>query len=299
MDNDMAEYGKVLQYLRETHVDRVYACEFKDIIKEVDTDIDCELVSEYSTDFDNSYKLSNITTGSSIRINLPFPQDYVDTDTFEVLFYSETELTPSDIDIGFSNVKNGVVDNFSLNKDNLITDESIIGVGYNLFKYRIRDTNTKMQKKNRKVSAVSCVNIYFKVDIDEVYLTNLVFRVHNYNYTLEDIDDHILAGQHYIMNALKLPSIDLIPQPLIHLSYKAAAAYNWMIWFENEAKTMDDGTREGRNYATRLFDQIDMFIEKFIEVNPEYGQDTINMKLVGYTTYCEYPIKRCKKKHRR
>ena len=75
------------------------------------------------------------------------------------------------------------------------------------------------------------------------------------------------------------------------MNYKSAGAYTWLIWWENEAKTMDDATREGRNYATRLFDQIDLFLQKWLEAHPTGNTDP-NMKLLGFTTSQDFPIKR-------
>ena len=53
MDNKMEDYYKVLQWLREAHIDRQYPYEFDDT-ENIETTGEKELVSEHSSDFDNS-----------------------------------------------------------------------------------------------------------------------------------------------------------------------------------------------------------------------------------------------------
>lgn len=163
--------------------------------------------------------------------------------------------------------------------------------GHYLIKYNLKDTNTKMAKKDRRLSHTESINLIFGQEVNELILYDAVLRTANNHITLEDLDETILMGTYYIQNQLLLENAEDIPLPLQHLNYKSAGAYTWLIWWENEAKTMDDATREGRNYATRLFDQIDLFLQKWLEAHPTGNTDP-NMKLLGFTTYQDFPIKR-------
>lgn len=299
MENTMEDYYKVLQYLRETHVDRQYLCT-TDMVEEIKHHTPVEVSEEYCTDHPYTYEILDIQENDTVQVVLTTPRDYVDIDTFEVLFYSETPLTKDNLTMGLSNLHNGAINQMTLTESEL-TDSSVIPLsgGYYLYQYKIRDTNTKMQKKNRNVSSVHTINLTFNTDIPKLYLTNLVMRVDQFNITLEDLDEQLVMGKYYIMNQLFVEEYSDVPQPLQHLCFKSAGAYSWLIWWENEGKTMDDGTREGRNYATRLFDQIDLFIDKYLEAHPELQPDVIEMDLCGFTRYCDYPLHKCKPYHRR
>ena len=298
MDNTMEDYYKVLQYLRETHIDRQYPYEFTSTDYIVN-DENCELVELHNSDFDNSLKISNISDGDRVTIQLPSQRDYVDIDYFEILFYSEDTITTDDITIGLSNLKNGIINQIELTKDDIYNDGSFINEdGYYLFKYRIRNTNTKMQKKNRKIGNVASVNLEFNTDISEFYLSNIVARVDQFTLTLEDLDEQILMGKNYVANQLLVESFDDVPKPLEFLCWKGAGAYSWLIWWENQGKVFDDGTKQGRNYATRLLDEINHFIENYnTMVEEEDLSDKINMSLVGYGEFCgvKSECKPCKK----
>lgn len=298
MENSMTDYYKVLQYLRETHIDRQYPTTF-DLLDGVECDCPVTLSRQHSSDHENTFKFSEVSSGDVLQIRLSQPRDYLDIDTFEVLLYSDEALTKDTLTVGFSNLKNGAVNQITLTSQDLIEEESNIPQegGFYLFKYQVRKANTSLQKKNRKISSVYCINLNIQSDIEELYLSNLVARVDQFTVTLEDLDDYILMGKNYIMNQLLLDDFDSVPQPLQHLFFKSAGAYAWLVWWENEGKTMDDGTREGRNYATRLLDQVNAFIDKFIEANPQYNQNRIEIELLGFSKYCDYPIKRCKPKH--
>lgn len=298
MDNTMEDYYKVLQYLRETHIDRQYPYEFTST-DYILNNSDCELVGEHNSDFDNSLKITDISNGDRLTIQLPSQRDYVDIDFFEILFYSEDTITTDDITIGLSNLRNGVVNQVELTKADIYDDGSFINEnGYYLFKYRIRNTNTKMQKKNRKIGNVASVNIEFNTDVSEFYLSNIVARVDQFTITLEDLDEQIIMGKNYVANQLLVESFDDIPPQLEFLCWKGAGAYSWLIWWENEGKTMDDGTKQGRNYATRLLEEIDKFIENYKTMTEEEDlSDKVNMKLVGFGEFCgvSSKCKPCKK----
>lgn len=283
MDNKMEDYYKVLQWLREAHIDRQYPYEFDDT-ENIETTGEKELVEEHSSDFSNSLHITNIEQGSKVRIHLPKVRDYNDIDTFEILFYSSETIEPSDIEIGFSNTKSGVANQIELKKADVSEEDMVINEdGYHQFRYLVRKANTSMQKKNRRISSVYCINIKFNKAVSDFYLCNLVARVDQFNLTLEDLDEQIIIGKNYVMNQLRAYSWDEIPPQLEHLCFKSASAFSWLMYWENQGKVMDDGRKESRNYATRLLDQIDRFIENYLASN---GYGDPNLKLLGWTQFC-------------
>lgn len=315
----MEEYYKVLQWLRETHIDRQYPYEFDNIdgitinnekytnidgkdeltITITDTNQDpipnatitieekpqrIELVEDYASDFNNSLHIRDLQADDKVRIHLSRIRDYNDIDYFEILFYSEETITPSDIEIGFSNTKSGVANQVELKEEDISAEDCVINEdGYHQFRYLVRKANTKMQKKNRWISSVYCINIKFNKPVSEFYLSNLVARTDQFTLTLEDLDEQIVMGKNYVMNQLRAYSWEDIPPQLEHLCFKSAGAFSWLIWWENEGKVMDDGTKEGRNYATRLLEQIDRFIENYLASN---GFGDPNLRLLGWTEFC-------------
>lgn len=284
MENKMEDYYKVLQWLRETHIDRQYPYEF-DVTDNIEHSEDVELVEEHHSDFDNSLHIQNIQADSKVRIHLPRVRDYNDIDYFEILFYSNETITPSDLTIGFSNTRSGVVNQVELKKDDISHEDTVINEdGYHQFRYLVRKANTSMQKKNRWISSVFCINLEFSKAIDDFYLCNLVARTDQFNITLEDLDEQIVIGKNYIMNKLRAYSWNEIPPQLEHLCYKSASAFSWLIQWENQGKTMGDGTQLSRNYADRLLAQIDAFIENYMASN---GYGDPNLKLLGWTQFCD------------
>lgn len=283
MENKMEDYYKVLQWLRETHIDRQYPYEF-DVTDNIEHSEDVELVEDHHSDFDNSLHIQNIQADSKVRIHLPRVRDYNDIDYFEILFYSNETITPSDITIGFSNTRSGVVNQVELKADDISHEDTVINEnGYHQFRYLVRKANTSMQKKNRWISSVFCINLEFSKAIDDFYLCNLVARTDQFNITLEDLDEQIVIGKNYIMNKLRAYSWEEIPPQLEHLCYKSASAFSWLIQWENQGKTMGDGTQLSRNYADRLLAQIDAFIENYMASN---GYGDPNLKLLGWTQFC-------------
>lgn len=283
MDNKMEDYYKVLQWLRETHIDRQYPYEF-DETDNIEHSENVELVDDYHSDFDKSLHIQNIQADSKVRIHLPRVRDYNDIDYFEILFYSAETITPSDLTIGFSNTRSGVVNQVELKADDISHEDTVINEdGYHQFRYLVRKANTSMQKKNRWISSVFCINLEFSKQVDDFYLCNLVARTDQFNITLEDLDEQIIIGKNYIMNKLRAYSWDEIPPQLEHLCYKSASAFSWLIQWENQGKTMGDGSQLSRNYADRLLAQIDAFIENYM-VSNGYGDP--NLRLLGWTQFC-------------
>lgn len=300
MKYEMEEYYKVLQYLRETHVDRQYPINFK-CLDNVESVFNVEQYTECKS-HPLIFKLSNdpihsISEDLKFHYILNEPRDYVDIDYIEILLYSDDDLTDESISIGLSSFDDGNIEDLVLDKNNLSSFTN--NNNYYFYRFKTRDSNTAMQKKDRRLGNIKSINLHFKDMIDKCYLIDWVMRVDQFNITLEYLDNAIEAGFKYIYTQLYLDNVMDIPNELIHLCYKAGAAYAWLIYWENQGKTMDDGTRLGRNYATRLFDQIDMFLKKFLETNPQFNMPEIDRRMFGFTTYVDYPLPHRHKKRRR
>lgn len=279
----MEDYYKVLQYLRESHIDRQYPYEF-DSLEQITGSDNVELVDIHNSDFDSSLKITSIAEDDIIKLHLQSPRDYNDIDYFEILFYSDETITPNDIEIGFSNTKNGVANQLELKRGDVIADDQVINEnGYHQFRYLVRKSNTKMQKKNRWISSVYCINLKFNKPVTEFYLSNFVARTDQFNITLEDLDEQIVMGKNYVMNKLRADSWESIPPQLEHLCFKCGGAYSWLIYWEQQGKVFGDGTQLARNYADRLFAQVDAFIDNYMASN---GYGDPNLRLLGWTEWC-------------
>lgn len=279
----MKDYYNVLHFLRDFFVDREYPLTFSE-----DDDIsnlnNVELVTEYTSTHDNSYKITNISEGDLITFIIPY-RKYDTTDKFELNILSTTSFKPSDIDIIFSESKTAepylkVVKNAKVyNEDKEEITDLDADTIYNV-KYTLKETATKLDKKSKQMSMLQSISLRFNDSFDMVYLSDMVFRTEVYQRTLEDIDYHFEDAKNHITSRLRLPTIPSELEPLIP---KAAAAYSWLMWWENEGRAMGDGTELSRNYYDRLMSEVNFAIDQWLNDNKEALPDDINTKLVGYT----------------
>lgn len=284
MDYPMSDYYEVLQYLRETKVDREYPYEFKSTTALTFSGATApELSTEHISNHDSSIHLSNVKSGDILLIKLDKPKSYQEVNTFEININSATAFTIADIDVSLSDSPIGVPKKLTLTP-------KIEGADYpanevNNLLYKVDDRTTKIEKKNRNVPAIQSVILTFDKDLGDVYISETVFRTRNFHITLESLDYNIRAGQDYVRMQLYLADVADIPPVLEYLNFKAAAAYSWLIWWEDEGKAMNDGTVNGENYAARLFGQIDAAIDKYVKANPTVLADEINLNMIGWTGY--------------
>lgn len=298
MNYAMKDYYNVLHFLRDFFVDREYPLTFSE-----DDDIsnlnNVELVTEYTSTHDNSYKITNISEGDLITFIIPY-RKYDTTDKFELNILSTTSFKPSDIDIIFSESKTAepylkVVKNAKVyNEDKEEITDLDADTIYNV-KYTLKETATKLDKKSKQMSMLQSISLRFNDSFDMVYLSDMVFRTEVYQRTLEDIDYHFEDAKNHITSRLRLPTIPSELEPLIP---KAAAAYSWLMWWENEGRAMGDGTELSRNYYDRLMSEVNFAIDQWLNDNKEALPDDINTKLVGYTRLISHEyITRNPRKH--
>lgn len=284
MDNNMSDYYQVLQYLKETRVDREYPYEFKDLtqLNLSNPNTTVELTEDNISNHENSIHLTSIEKDDTLIIRLNKPRSYTEVNNFELnLLNVNGSLQPDDLTIELSNSPIGIPvrETLTPNPDTTtITSNTHGTLIYDVFK-----NNTAVLKHNRPLSDTQSIKITFNKNIADLYISETVFRTTNYHLTLEDIDYNIEAGKDYVRMQLYLAETEDIPDLIDYLSYKAAAAYAWLTQWENEGKAMNDGTVNGENYAARLFEQIDAAIAKYVEANPLNVDDSINTEMISYT----------------
>lgn len=283
MKHSMADYYSVLHFLRDFYVDREYPLSFSEDDDTSSLD-NVELTTEYISTHANSYKITNINEGDLITFIIPY-RKYDTTDKFELNILSKTGFTTSDIDVLFSESPTGMpitkaVKNAKCYDEdkNEITDLSP-DIIYNI-KYQLKETATKLDKKADQLSMLQSITLRFNNAFEEVYLSDMVFRTRVYQRTLEDIDFHFEDSKNHILSRLRL---NYIPDELTMLIPKGAAAYSWLMWWENEGRAMGDGTELSRNYYDRLMSEINYAIDQWLDNNDEALPDNINTDLVGYT----------------
>lgn len=279
----MKDYYKVLHFLRDFFVDREYPLGFSE-----DDDIsnltNVELSSQYTSTHDNSYKITNIGEGDLVTFIIPY-RKYDTTDRFELNVLTSDDFQPSDIDVLFSESKTGepytrvVKNGKTYDEDKKEISDLVSDKIYNL-QYILKETKTSLDKKGEMMSMLQSITLRFNKPFDYVYLSDMVFRTRTYQRTLEDIDYHFEDSKNHILSRLRL---SYIPSELEMLIPKGAAAYSWLMWWENEGRAMGDGTELSRNYYDRLMSEINYAIDQWLNNNDEALPDDINMNALGYT----------------
>lgn len=285
MDYTMSDYYEVLQYLRETKVDREYPYEYKELTN-LESNNALELSTEHISNHDSSIHLTNVQNDDTLLIKLDKPRSYQEINTFELNIYTNSAFNSSDIQVSLSDSPIGIPVKITLQP---VTEENFSTQTIVNIEFQVDDRTTKILKKNRRVPAIQSILITFKKSLGDVYISETVFRTTNCHITLESLDYNIRAGENYVETQLYLADRTDIPTTLTYLNYKAAAAYAWLTWWEDEGKAMNDGTVNGENYAARLFEQINSAIAKYIEAHPITLSDEINTDVIGWSEYEKVP----------
>lgn len=272
MQNTMANYYNLLQFLRHIHIDRQYPLSF------LEDDITCSsnggtLTTECTSTHDKSYKFVDIDNVSfTIPIRKYDTCDYVDVD-----IQLSSEIQTSDITLALSESKHGLPISKELKCANNVT---LSPNKINRIRFPIKNTATSLNTKTKSMGNVANISLKFPKIIESIYIADLVFREDNYNLTLEDLDYNIQSGLDHVKARLKL---NYVPDELNFLIYKSAGAYSWLTIWQNEGKAMDDGDENSKNYYNRLLEDVDNIIDSWIDANPSVTNDSdINMNLVGY-----------------
>ena len=286
MDNTIEDYYQILHFLRDFFVDREYPLRFNqdDDISNLDN---VELTDECISTHENSYKITDIAADEEIVFRIP-NRKYDTSDKFEINIAMSDDFKPTDIEVSFSesltgnpkkhiltNAKCFVIENGQKKEITDCVKNTIYTISFQL-----KDTFTTLDKKVFYMSALQSISFKFGNNFQYAYLSDVTFRTEVYQRTLEDLDQHLIDGQNHILSKV---GIGYIPDDLKILIPKCAAAYSWIMWWENEGRAMGDGTELSRNYYDRLIAQIDSSIEAWLDQHDEILPDEINLKMLGYT----------------
>lgn len=277
MKHTMEEYYTVLHFLRDFFIDREYPITFNQFNGSFNCD-DLKITTEYISTHRKSYKLSGIHQGDKVVFQIPH-RKYDVSDKFEINVAPSTSITPQDITVSFSESKTGEPINRTVDSE---SNETLEANKIHNIKYILKNTSTSLDKKAKFMSYLQSITITFNCDLDYIYLSDFVFRTDVYQRTLEDLDYHIEDAKNHIIGRISKKEIKRVPKELEHLIPKTAAAYSWLMWWENEGRVMSDGTNLARNYYDRLISDVNSVIDKWIQnYEKENEPDEINTKLVG------------------
>jgi hypothetical protein len=272
----MIEYYNILHYLTHFRVDRQYPYNFQSIEGILPTG-KVTLDSENKTLHEKSLRFLALDTEDNIIIPIN-SRRYDTVDLLEVKIISSNNIDPEQIQLGLhESLQNQPL--LNLNPD---TTNTISAGSHTTLFFRI-NTGQAMDSNSKKLSHIQGLSIHFNQAISTIFITDIVFRTNDYLYTLEDLEHSLIDGEDYVKQNV---GMDTIPTELNNLKYRAAAAFAWLIRWEQEAKVMDTGSKESKNYADRLLGMVDRAIKKYLEpptIDETESDDYINEALVGST----------------
>lgn len=286
MKYDMKVYYTVLHYLRDFFIDREYPIRFRHF----DGSYNCDEVVtsiEYISTHKYSYKISGISEGDIVTFPVHYSKKYDTCDKFEINVSSSNEFTSSDISVLFSESYTGEpVKKELTNTSNTAYEANTVYC----IDYVLKNTATTLDKKNKYLNNLFGISLKFNRDFDVVYLSDMVFKTIEHQRTLEEIDYNIEDSKNHIKERICQKHV---PEELSHLIPKGAAAYSWLMWWENEGRVMSDGTNKARNYYDRLMSEVNEAIDKWLEYEKESEPDDINTDLVGYVRVNKHARNKC------
>jgi hypothetical protein len=271
----MREYYNILHYLTHFRVDRQYPYNFQETTGILPSG-KIELTSQNKSLHSNSLKCSSLTTEDSLVIPT-LSKKYNTVDDLELKILSSIVIDPSLIRIGFSESKTG--ENPVIVCTPQETDDIESGA-HSLLSFKI-NYDQRLADTSKKLSNISSIVLNFNQAISTVFITDIVFKTREYICTLEDLEKNIIEGQDHIKIGL---GSETIPSSLGGYVYVAAAAFSWLIKWEQEAKVMDTGAKESKNYADRLLGRVDRAIKQYLnqlEEEETDSEDYINENLIG------------------
>ena len=232
----MNEYYRIVHFLKDATVDRLYPCE------------------DYFEDEEG--KLSSITntTEDSFLFDTN-RQTFVGIDYVEVLLESSEPYSTKDVTFSISEYLNCYDPELVLECDDDFTLEA--NTPKRLI-FTIRKTTT-MAESSRDLTAVRSVRLDTPSD-STTTIHEISFRCFNPKYTLEELDAFHENGTYYITSRLHMTEV---PEELIDHVYTATAGYAWMSVWEFEARVMNDDQKNAMSYGKWLFATVDQAIESY------------------------------------
>jgi len=241
MNLKMDEYYRIIHFLKDSTVDRLYPCE------------------DYFYEEDEEGELSQITyTGDSFLFETN-RQNFVGIDYVEVLLETSEPYSTSDLKFNISEYANCYDPEMVLDADEDFvleanTPKRII--------FTIRKTKT-MSEASRDLTAVRSVELVTP-NTQATTIHEITFRCYNPKYTLEELDAFYENGKYYITSRLHMSEV---PEELQDHVYTATAGYSWMSVWEFEARVMNDDQKNAMSYGKWLFATVDQAIDSYKVAN--------------------------------
>lgn len=200
---------------------------------------------------------------------------YSDFDFFEMKIKSDTKLELEDISLIFSDSVKGEPPIFTLSpyKTSNIEENTHSRITFQL--------NGDNGDYSTDLSHIKTIAIQIKKAVNELFITDLVFKKEKNNFTIEDMDLKWDEGVSWIKDKL---GEDDIPSELEYLIPKAAAFLIWRSEWSSEGKFQEDDSKNYKNYSQELKSEILESINTFLEEpeEPSDGKSKINTNLIGW-----------------
>lgn len=225
----MSDFYKVLKWIPRSKVDRQEPC--KEIVYESDYVV-CPTIYEEFNGIDEVLVFIN---------------------------FNGTNVDKANVSLDFSPLVNGNLSLLQVNYDgdDLVYDSETI-ISFKL------DKNIRFTDETRVITGVQSIKLSFGTDPSNIEITKILFKCHDYTYTLSDIENFLITGENHVLGKLGRYS-NGIPKELMQYIYMAGGAYAWLSRWEYEAKPMKEAKAESDNYATRLLNQVDGAIKEYID----------------------------------
>jgi len=252
MNLKMDEYYRIIHFLKDSTIDRLYPCE--DYFIEEDED-----GNEHNVPY----------TGDSFLFETN-RQTFVGIDYIEVLIETSESYSTEDIKFHISEYDNCYAPEMILDADEV---EDLSPDTPTRVIFTIRKTKT-MSEASRDLTAVRSVKLTTPND-ESTKIHEISFRCFNPKYTLEELDAFHENGKYYITSRLHM--ID-VPEELQDHVYTATAGYAWMSVWEFEARVMNDDQKNAMSFGKWLFATVDSAIDAYKVANGISDDDEIFVK---------------------
>lgn len=248
----MNEYYRIVHFLKDATVDRLYPCE------------------DYFYEEDTEGELSQITyTGDSFLFETN-RQTFVGIDYVEVLLETSEPYSTKDVTFSISEYNNCYDPEMVLEVDDVFELEPN---SPKRLIFTLRKTTT-MAEPSRDLTAVKSVKLDTPND-NATTIHEISFRCFNPKYTLEELDAFHENGKYYITSRLHMTDV---PDELIDHVYTATAGYAWMSVWEFEARVMNDDQKNAMSYGKWLFATVDSAIDAYKIANGISDDDELFVK---------------------
>lgn len=247
----MEQYYKILFYLENSNVDRVYPVD-----------------AFYQLD-EKGNKQSVEYIGDSFL----FPtnkESFNGIDYIEVLLESSEEYEFQDLSLNFSEYVEGYspVVVFNPVADGTLPVNVPIRV---IFKVRKSLTMSEASRNYTNIKSIELIT----PNNNDFKLYDICFRDNNAKYTLEQLNHFYEVGVNHITSRLHMSAV---PLDLDIQKYKATAGYTWNSSWEFDARIMQDEQKNALSYGKWLLAQVDTAIDEYKEANGIADDDEMFVK---------------------